>query len=134
MLPSDGVGLARLEFILTAQVGVHPLALLYYEELRRFADTRELASDLEPFAEQLQREDPHELMTLVDAIERRTPSYADRRQFFVDQVQHGVALICAAFYPRPVLVRLSDLKSNEYRDLLVGQGPLPPWARCMAAS
>ena len=121
MLPSDGVGLARLEFILTAQVGVHPLALLYYEELRQFIDTGDLATELEPFAKQLQREDSHELMTLVDAIERRTPSYADRRQFFVDQVQHGVALICAAFYPRPVLVRLSDLKSNEYRDLLGGR-------------
>ncbi|GMR12952.1 MAG: phosphoenolpyruvate synthase [Gemmatimonadota bacterium] len=121
MLPSDGVGLARLEFILTAQVGVHPLALLYYEELRQFTDTGELAAELGPFAEQLRQEDTHELMTLVDAIERRTPSYADRRQFFVDQVQHGVALICAAFYPRPVLVRLSDLKSNEYRDLLGGR-------------
>ena len=121
MLPSDGVGLARLEFILTAQVGVHPLALMYYEELRRFTDTGELAAELEPFSERLHREDSHELMTLVDAIERRTPGYADRRQFFVDQVQHGVALICAAFYPRPVLVRLSDLKSNEYRDLLGGR-------------
>ena len=59
----------------------------------------------------------------MGAIERRTPSYADRRQFFVDQVKYGVALICAAFYPRPVLVRLSDLKSNEYRDLL-GRPPV----------
>ncbi len=62
------MGLARLEFILTAQVGVHPLALLYYEELRQFTDTGDMATELEPFAEQLQREDSHELMTLVDAI------------------------------------------------------------------
>jgi pyruvate, water dikinase len=121
MLPSDGVGLARLEFILTAEVGVHPLALLYYEELRRFAEDGELAPALVPFEERLRAEDRHELRTLVGAIERRTPGYADRREFFVDRIRAGVALICAAFHPRPVLVRLSDLKSNEYRDLLGGR-------------
>jgi pyruvate,water dikinase len=120
-LPSDGVGLARLEFILTAQVGVHPLALLHYEELKQYAATGEMAPELEPWAEALEREDRAELTAMVGAIARRTASYADRRQFFVDQVKYGVALICAAFYPRPVLVRLSDLKSNEYRDLLGGR-------------
>jgi pyruvate,water dikinase len=121
MLPSDGVGLARLEFILTAQVGIHPLALAYFEELRDFAADGTIAAELEPFRERLQAEDEHELITLLGAIERRTPGYGDRRQFFVDQVAHGVGLICAAFYPRPVLVRLSDLKSNEYRELLGGR-------------
>ncbi len=121
MLPADGVGLARLEFILTAQVGIHPLALAYYEELRDFSSTGQLVDELEPYRERLEAEDPHELATLLGAIERRTPGYGDRRQFFVDQVGYGVALICAAFYPRPVLVRLSDLKSNEYRDLLGGR-------------
>jgi len=121
MLPSDGVGLARLEFILTAQVGIHPLALAYFEELRAYADEGTLAPELEPFRERLEAEDPHELRTLLGAIERRTPGYGDRRQFFVDQVGYGVALICAAFHPRPVLVRLSDLKSNEYRELLGGR-------------
>ncbi len=121
MLPSDGVGLARLEFILTAQVGIHPLALAYFEELRDFTADGTLAPGLERFRERLEAEDPHELVTLLGAIERRTPGYGDRRQFFVDQVAHGVGLICAAFYPRPVLVRLSDLKSNEYRELLGGR-------------
>ena len=121
MLPSDGVGLARLEFILTAQVGIHPLALAYYEELRDFVADGTLASELEPYREALEAEDAHELVTLLGAIERRTPGYGDRRQFFVDQVAHGVGLICAAFHPRPVLVRLSDLKSNEYRELLGGR-------------
>ncbi|MDT8368661.1 MAG: pyruvate, water dikinase [Longimicrobiales bacterium] len=121
MLPSDGVGLARLEFILTAQVGIHPLALLYYDELREFCDSGEVGPGLEPFAERLRAEDPHELRTLIGAIERRTPAYADRRAFFVDQLKYGIALICAAFHPRPVLVRLSDLKSNEYRALLGGR-------------
>jgi pyruvate,water dikinase len=121
LLPSDGVGLARLEFILTAQVGIHPLALLYYDELREFASSGEVAAELAPYRETLAREGPEEIRSLLGAIERRTASYADRRQFFVDQVTYGVALICAAFHPRPVLVRLSDLKSNEYRDLLGGR-------------
>lgn len=121
MLPSDGVGLARLEFILTAQVGIHPLALAYYDQLRDFTADGTLAPELEPFREKLEAEDPHELVTLLGAIERRTPGYGDRRQFFVDQVAYGVGLICAAFYHRPVLVRLSDLKSNEYRELLGGR-------------
>jgi len=121
MLPSDGVGLARLEFILTAQVGVHPLALYWYDDLRSFTETGSLPDGLEPFRGAIEAEDPHELRTLLGAVERRTAGYADRRQFFVDQVKYGVALICAAFHPRPVLVRLSDLKSNEYRDLLGGR-------------
>jgi len=121
VLPSDGVGLARIEFILTAQVGIHPLALAYFDLLRDYVEEGALAPELEPFRERLEAEDPHELRTLLGAIERRTPGYGDRRQFFVDQVGYGVALICAAFHPRPVLVRLSDLKSNEYRELLGGR-------------
>jgi pyruvate,water dikinase len=121
LFPSDGVGLARLEFILTAQVGIHPLALLYYDELRDYTQGGELVDDLAPFAEVIRREGPEEIRSILGAIERCTASYADRRQFFVDQVKYGVALICAAFHPRPVLVRLSDLKSNEYRDLLGGR-------------
>jgi pyruvate,water dikinase len=121
LLPSDGVGLARLEFILTAQVGIHPLALLFYNELKAFATGEGLAEELAPYREQLEDEGPEEIRSLLFAIERRTASYADRRQFFVDQLTYGIALICAAFHPRPVLVRLSDLKSNEYRDLLGGR-------------
>jgi pyruvate,water dikinase len=121
LLPSDGVGLARIEFILTAQVGIHPLALLYYEELKAFTGGAGLGPELEPYTDRIEREGPEEIRSLLGAIERCTASYADRRLFFVDQLAFGVALICAAFYPRPVLVRLSDLKSNEYRDLLGGR-------------
>lgn len=121
LLPSDGVGLARLEFILTAQVGVHPLALRFYEELLAFAARGEVDPSLAPYRERLEREGPEELRTVLGAIERRTPGYENRRSFFVDQLADGVALICAAFHPRPVLVRLSDLKSNEYRELLGGR-------------
>ncbi len=121
MLPVDGVGLARIEFILTAQVGIHPLALAHFEALKDYVEEGGVAPELEPFRERLAAEDHDELAALLGAIERRTPGYGDRHQFFVDQVAHGVALICAAFYPRPVLVRLSDLKSNEYRELLGGR-------------
>lgn len=120
-LPSDGVGLARIEFILTAQVGIHPLALAHFRALRAFVETGALAPELAPFGERLRAEDPHELATLLGAIERRTPGYENQNVFFVDQLKFGVGLICAAFHPRPVLVRLSDLKSNEYRELLGGR-------------
>ncbi len=121
MLPSEGVGLARIEFILTSQVGIHPLALAHFSALRTFVSSGALAPELEPFAERLHAEDPHELSTLLGAIERRTPGHESQQGFFVDQLKYGVGLICAAFYPRPVLVRLSDLKSNEYRELLGGR-------------
>jgi len=121
MLPVDGVGLARIEFVLTAQVGIHPLALALFEELEAFVDKGWVAPSLAPYAERLRSEDPHELATLLGAVERRTPGYQNQRNFFVDQLKYGVGLICAAFYPRPVLVRLSDLKSNEYRELLGGR-------------
>jgi len=134
MLPVDGVGLARLEFILTAEVGVHPLALRFYEELRDWVENGELPEPLSPYAEHLSAVDREEVRGILRAVERRTPSYADKREFFVDQVRYGVARICAAFHPRPVLVRLSDLKSNEYRDLLGGslfepveQNPMIAW-------
>ena len=121
LLPCDGVGLARIEFILTAQVGIHPLALRHFHPLARFAHTGDISPVLKPFEELLRAEDPAELRSLLRAIERRTPGYSEPGDFFVDRLRSGIALICAAFHPRPVLVRLSDLKSNEYRDLLGGR-------------
>jgi pyruvate, water dikinase len=121
MLPSDGVGLARIEFILTAQVGIHPLALVWYDELKTFVESGVVPEPLTPFRDALLAEDRFELGTLLGAVERRIPGYPSPADFFVDRLQSGIALICAAFHPRPVLVRLSDLKSNEYRDLLGGR-------------
>ncbi|MCP5023643.1 MAG: phosphoenolpyruvate synthase [bacterium] len=120
-LPVDGVGLARLEFILTSEVSVHPLALHYYEELSDFAKTGELAPELRPWDEVIENAGQDAVRDLVGAIQRRTAGYANKRQFFVDRVMEGVGLICTAFHPRPVLVRMSDLKSNEYRELLGGR-------------
>jgi pyruvate,water dikinase len=120
MLPSDGVGLARLEFILTSQVGIHPLLLAYYDDLRTYARTGIIPDGLAPFVDVLRRMGPRETIAMLEAVDERSGAYSDKRAFFVDRLKYGIARICAAFHPRPVLVRLSDLKSNEYRDLLGG--------------
>jgi pyruvate, water dikinase len=94
MLPSDGVGLARLEFIVAEHIRVHPMALV---QPQRIDDSAVRAR-----------------------IERLTEGYARPADFFVQQLAEGVAAIAAAFYPRPVIVRLSDFKTNEYASLLGG--------------
>ncbi|MER7467262.1 phosphoenolpyruvate synthase [Streptomyces sp. NPDC097981] len=97
-LPADGVGLARLEFIVAHQVKAHPMALLYPERLDG-ADRR--------------------------AIEELTEGCLDRGQYFVDRLAHGVARIAASRWPAPVVVRTSDFKTNEYARLLGGR-PFEP--------
>jgi pyruvate,water dikinase len=94
-LPSDGVGLARLEFIIANQIKVHPLALLKFDEL-----TDSLVKQ---------------------TISNLTIDYANHADFFVDKLACGIATIAAAFYPKPVIVRMSDFKSNEYANLLGGK-------------
>jgi pyruvate,water dikinase len=94
-LPNDGVGLARIEFIIGSFVRTHPLALLYPERLR----------------------DP-KVRAEIDAL---TQGYADRGEYFVDRLAEGVGIIAAAFYPKDVIVRLSDFKSNEYAGLIGGR-------------
>ncbi len=93
-LPNAGVGLARLEFIINRQIGVHPKALLEVDRL------------------------PAELAAQVRTL---TAAYASPRAFFVSRVAEGVATIAAAFAPEPVIVRMSDFKSNEYANLLAGE-------------
>ena len=92
-LPNEGVGLARLEFIINNNIGVHPKAILDYP-----------AVDAD----------------LKKAVESVARGHASPRAFYVDKVTEGVATIAAAFYPKPVIVRLSDFKSNEYRKLIGG--------------
>ena len=92
-LPNDGVGLARLEFIINNNIGVHPKAILDYP-----------AVDAD----------------LKKAVESVARGHASPRAFYVDKVAEGVATIAAAFWPKPVIVRLSDFKSNEYRKLIGG--------------
>jgi pyruvate,water dikinase len=95
MIPNDGVGLARLEFIIMGSIGIHPLALVHYSEMN--AKTR-------------------------GEIDRLTRGYDDKPQFFVDRLAEGVAMIAAAFYPNDVIVRMSDVKTNEYANLIGGAG------------
>ncbi len=92
-LPNAGVGLARLEFVINNMIGVHPKAVLDYPDL------------------------PAELKRQVEEAAR---GYASPRAFFVEKLAEGVATIAAAFWPKPVIVRLSDFKSNEYRKLVGG--------------
>ncbi len=100
-IPNDGVGLAREEFVINSHIGLHPLALVNYEELK--------ASD-----------DPAK-QEVVKAIDEKTGAYADKKQFFIDKVAEGVGRIAAGFYPKDVIVRLSDFKSNEYANLAGGK-------------
>jgi pyruvate,water dikinase len=93
-LPNDGVGLARLEFIINNHIGIHPMALVKYPHLQSPEVVRE--------------------------IERRIGE-EDPREFFVRRLAEGIARIAAAFYPKPVIVRMSDFKSNEYSMLIGGQ-------------
>jgi pyruvate,water dikinase len=94
-IPNDGVGLAREEFIISTYIKIHPLALLDYATL----------------------EDP----AVKAEVDRLTAGYTDKAQFFVDKLAQGVGMIAAAFYPKDVIVRLSDFKSNEYANLIGGR-------------
>jgi pyruvate,water dikinase len=94
-LPSDGVGLARMEFIIGTMIKVHPLALAHYDQLQD-ADARRQIDEL-------------------------TRGYVDKTDFFVDTLARGVARIAASQYPNPVIVRMSDFKTNEYAELIGGR-------------
>lgn len=93
-IPNKGVGLARLEFIINNNIGIHPKLVLDYPNL------------------------PGEMR---DAVERVSAGYANPREFFVSKIAEGVATIACAFYPKKVIVRMSDFKSNEYRKLVGGK-------------
>lgn len=92
-LPNSGVGLAREEFIIASEIGIHPLALLNFHK---------------------------QTDTIKEQINAKTAGYTDRSQYYIDSLSSGIAKIAAAFYPKPVIVRLSDFKTNEYRSLIGG--------------
>jgi len=101
-IPCDGVGLARLEFIIASHIGIHPLALIEFKKLKKKGET-----------------DPA-IAKVVERIEEKTHGYEDKEDFFVEKLAWGVGKIAATFYPRDVIVRLSDFKTNEYASLLGG--------------
>jgi pyruvate,water dikinase len=100
-LPVKGVGLAREEFIIASHIKIHPNALIEYEKLK---------TDPRPAAK-----------AAVAAINAAAPGYADKTQYYVDELTEGIALIGAAFHPHEVIVRFSDFKTNEYRKLVGGE-------------
>lgn len=95
MLPNDGVGLAREEFIIDGHIKIHPLALLHFDKVKD-RHTRTLINDL-------------------------TRGYEDKAQYFIDKLAEGISVIGAAFYPNDVIIRFSDFKSNEYANLIGGK-------------
>jgi len=101
-VPNDGVGLAREEFIINSYIGIHPLALLEYNQLKEKA-----------------KSDP-KVAEVIHKIDERSSSYSDKVEFFVDNLARGIAKIAAGFYPNDVIVRLSDFKTNEYANLVGG--------------
>lgn len=94
-LPVDGVGLARMEFLVSNEIKAHPLALLQFDDLKSENDKEQ--------------------------IEQLTRGYADRSTYFVEKLAMGLSRIAAVWYPKPVIIRMSDFKSNEYADLLGGR-------------
>ncbi len=96
-LPNAGVGLAREEFIINNYIGIHPLALLKFDEIKE--------------------KDPE----LAEIIEDKTFGYDNKEEYYVKKLSYGIAKIAAAFYPKPVIVRFSDFKSNEYANLIGGK-------------
>ncbi len=97
-IPNDGVGLAREEFIVNSYINIHPKALINFDKL-------------EP--------------ELKEQIEKLTYGYANKTDFFVDKLAQGVAMICAAYYPKDVILRFSDFKTNEYANLVGGKAYEP---------
>lgn len=94
LLPNGGVGLARLEFIINNTIKIHPMALVHDEKVTDFEDKKN--------------------------IQDLTYGYTDKKQFFIDKLAQEAGTIAAAFYPKPVIIRMSDFKSNEYRQLIGG--------------
>jgi len=119
--PNDGVGLAREEFIITTYIKAHPLALLDYA---RSAEHRSAAAHDDPEAEQCSALPPLDAATLAQ-LDTLTAGYTDKPQFFVDKLAQGVAMIAAAFWPKDVILRLSDFKTNEYANLVGGRAYEP---------
>lgn len=93
-LPADGIGLARMEFVVSNAIRVHPMALVHFDRLKDVDARREIA--------------------------RLTAGYDNKPDYFVDKLSHGFATLCAAVYPKPAIIRMSDFKTNEYAGLIGG--------------
>jgi pyruvate,water dikinase len=101
-IPNHGVGLAREEFIINSHIGIHPLALINYHQLRE------------------KMHEDSRIAEVIQKIDEKSFAYNDKVEFFVDTLARGIAKIAAGFYPYDVIVRLSDFKTNEYANLIGG--------------
>ena len=101
-IPNDGVGLAREEFIINSYIGIHPMALIEYDKLKKAASEDE------------------KLAKVIKEIDEKSAAYEDKREFFIDTLAMGIAKIAAGFYPNEVIVRFSDFRTNEYANLIGG--------------
>jgi pyruvate,water dikinase len=102
-LPNDGVGLARIEFVLAEKIRIHPLALYHYHELKK------------------QAKKDKKIKEIVKKIDELTIEHKDKKEHFIKELAEGISQIAAAFWPKPVIVRFSDFKTNEYRQLIGGE-------------
>jgi len=105
-LPNDGVGLARIEFILAEKIRIHPLALYHYEKIKN---------------QKSKIKNTNQISKIIREIEKITVGYKNKKQYFIDELAEGISQIAAAFWPKPVIVRFSDLKTSEYRALIGGE-------------
>ncbi len=101
-IPNNGVGLAREEFIINSHIGIHPLALIHYDELKKKASKDKKIAEV------------------IKKIDERSVGYDNKVEFFIDTLARGIAKIAAGFYPYDVIVRMSDFKTNEYANLVGG--------------
>jgi pyruvate, water dikinase len=101
-IPNNGVGLAREEFIINSHIGIHPLALIHYDELKKKALKDKKIAEV------------------IKKIDERSIGYENKVEFFIDTLARGIAKIAAGFYPYDVIVRMSDFKTNEYANLIGG--------------
>lgn len=122
-LPAKGVGLGRLEFIIAAQAKIHPNALIDYPKLKsaiRNLRLRRGSGRKSQFKNLDLRITNYELRRLIAEIEKATEGYKDKRTYYIDKLAEGMAKIGAAFWPHEVIIRFSDFKTNEYRNLVGG--------------
>lgn len=116
LLPNDGVGLAREEFIIAEKIKIHPLALYHYKKIKN-GSLNVIPSVSEGSLSLSQKK----LQQILNQIDQLTIEHKDKKQYFIKELAEGIAQIAAAFYPKEVIVRFSDFKTNEYRQLIGGE-------------
>ncbi|MDD4990397.1 MAG: phosphoenolpyruvate synthase [Candidatus Pacebacteria bacterium] len=114
-LPQDGVGLAREEFIIAEKIKVHPMALHHYQHLKSPALAKAIAAKQNPAVSK------EEILKIYKKIKEITIEHKDKKEYFVKELAEGIGKIASAFWPKPVIVRFSDFKTNEYAQLIGGE-------------